>query len=73
MYFETPWISQAIFGIPRPDPCELVPVKERYEDEVAHLVYLTEMVYKYVPPKFHDLVENFEGFGSDVRLLVPFF
>ncbi|KAF7761710.1 hypothetical protein Agabi119p4_9702 [Agaricus bisporus var. burnettii] len=65
MYFESPWLSQMVFGNPRPDPSEILPVKERYEDEAALLTYFTEMVYRYIPPKFHNLIENFEGFGSD--------
>lgn len=70
MYFQTPWLSQSVFGIPRPDPCKIAPVEERYEDEAAHFTYFTEMVYQYVPPKFHNLIENFEGFGSDVRFFL---
>ncbi|EKM74401.1 hypothetical protein AGABI1DRAFT_95665 [Agaricus bisporus var. burnettii JB137-S8] len=65
MYFESPWLSQSVFGSPRPDPFDILSVKERYEDEAALLTYLTELVYQNVPPKFHNLIENFESFGSD--------
>jgi hypothetical protein len=68
MYFEDPWLSQAVFGQARPDPSEILPAQERYEDNVALLAYLTETLYRYVPVKFHNLIENFESFGSDVCL-----
>jgi hypothetical protein len=68
MYFENPWLSQAPFGRPRPNPSNILPAKERYDDDMALLNYLTEALYQYVPVRFHGLIENFEGFGSDVGL-----